>query len=455
MPLASNAVMQSVRSFFTDELWSSSVPGKRASVRDWGRFVTIVVHGFNHNRCPIRAAALCYNTLLALVPLMVVILGVSKAMLATREDKLFDYCMEAIGKVAPQIDQATEEQQQEMRKTLSDALGAVNAGALGLVGSAMLIVTSVSLFSTIERALNDIWGVQRGRSPMMKVVFYWTALTLGSILIFVAIGITGTLKVPAVVGFLEQHGVLNFLGGLLPLFVLWIGFFLLYLLMPNTKVELRAAILGGVVAGTLWQLNNWANVIYVSKVVSSNKLYGSLGLVPIFMLGLYISWIFVLLGAQVAYTLQNARVLAREKEDEIESPNQHSKELIAMRIMLVIARQFVRAEPPISTTEVSNRIGAPLHLINRTVQRLCDARLLVEIAGNQAMFEPARPVEQITVHDVLRAMRELDGKPQETTRDEDDALIRSIVEKVDASVQGPARSFDFRKLVDESKTRKT
>jgi membrane protein len=442
------AVLHSVRSFFTDELWPSSTPGRRASLNDWCRFVTVVVHGFNQNRCLIRAAALTYTTLLALVPLIVVILGVSKAMLATREDDLFNYLMQAVANVAPQISNAPPEQQQMLRDRFHSALDAVNAGALGLVGSAMLIVTSVSLFSTVERALNDIWGVARGRSAIMKIVFYWTTLTLGSILVFVAIGVTSTLKIPAVVGFLENHGFLEFLGHLLPLVVLWTAFSLFYLLMPNTKVDLRAAILGGILVGTLWQLNNWFNVFYVSKVVSSNKLYGSLGMIPIFMFGLYVAWIFVLLGAQVAYTFQNAKVLAKEQKEELDEPNQSSKEVIALRVMLGIARQFHRAEPPISATEISTRIGAPLHLVNRTIQRLCDAKLLVELAGNSATFEPARPIEQITTHDVLQAMRELDGKPHETTKDDDDRLIRSVVDRLGASAAAPARSFDFRKLAE-------
>ena len=448
MSVPANNAIQNLRGFFLEELWPSSRPGQRASLKDWGKFLAVVVRGFNQNRCPIRAAALSYNTLLALVPLLAVILGISKAMLATQEDKLFDICMNAIHDVAPQIAQAAQDQQEMLREKLHEALGAVNAGALGIVGSFMLIVTSVSLFSTIERALNDIWGVARGRSPVMQIVFYWTALTLGSILIFVAIGVTSTLKVPSVITFLGEHGVLKFFGHFVPYLVLWIGFFLLYQLMPNTQVDVRAAILGGIVAGTLWQLNSNLNVIYVSKVVSASKLYGSLGLIPVFLFGMYISWLIVLLGAQVAYTFQNAKVLAKEKKDEVEEPNQASKELIAMRIMLVIARQFVRAEPPVSSTDISTRLGAPLHLVNRTIQQLCDAKLLVEIAGNNAAFEPARPVEKINALDVLRAMRELDGRPHETTKDDDDNLIRGIVGRIDEGAASSAQAIDFRKLVD-------
>jgi len=447
MPIDANAVLQSARRFFTDELWPSSVPGKRAGLKDWSKFALIVIRGFNQNRCLIRAAALTYTTLLAMVPLLAVVLGVSKAILATQEDMLFEVCMDVVHKIAPQLQQAAMENQELVREKLHAALAAVSAGKLGLFGSFMLVVTSVSLFSTIERALNDIWGVPRGRSPLMKIVFYWSTLTLGSLVVFLAIGSTSIVKAPV---FLAKFKLDLFtpLLRLIPFLVLWVGFGALYRMMPNTHVDLRAALLGGIVAGTLWQLNNYLNVLYVSKVVSTNKLYGSLGMVPIFMLGLYIAWVFVLLGAQVAYTFQNAKVLAREQREESETTNQSSKELIALRCMLIIARQFLHADPPMTSTEISTRIGAPLHIVNQIVQRLCDARLLVEIAGNSATFEPARPVEMITAYDVLRAMRELDGKPQETNPDEDDRLIRKVVERVESGTASPAKSVDFRALAE-------
>lgn len=440
---------QKVREFFMAELWPSSVPGRRTSLQDWLKFGRIVVSGFIQNRCWVRAAALSYTTILALVPLFAVVLGVSTAMLKTNDDAVFDYLMKAVSNVAPQVAQAPLEEQEQMRTTFKSALGKVSAGTLGIVGSFMLILTSVSLFSTIERALNDIWGVSKGRSPVMKVVFYWTTLTLGSILVFVAIGVTGSLKVPGVVRFLEEHGFLRMLGSLLPYLILWVGFTLLYLLMPNTRVNLRAAMLGGIVAGTLWQLNNSFNALYVSKVISANKLYGSLGLVPVFLFGLYISWLIVLLGAQVAYTFHNARVLAREKDEESEIPNERSKEHIALRVMLVIARQFHRAESPLTTTDISNQIGVPLNLVNRFVNLLTDAHLLVEIAGGNASYEPARPIEKITVLDVLTAVRECDGKEQDTTQDGDHRLIREIEDRLSERLKDPARSVSFRTLVEE------
>lgn len=444
-----------VRGFFTEQLWPGTRPGRRAGLKDWGKFFVVLGRGFVQNRCWVRAAALSYTTILALVPLLAVVLSVSTAMLKTNDDAVFDYLMKAVSNVVPQITQAPIEEQERMRTTFKEALGKISAGTLGVVGSFLLILTSVSLFSTIERALNDIWGVSKGRSPVMKVVFYWTALTLGSILIFLAIGVTGTLKVPTVVGFLEDHGVLRVLGSLVPYFVLWFGFSMLYVLMPNTRVNLRAAILGGVVAGTLWQLNNNFNALYVSKIVSANKLYGSLGLIPVFLFGLYISWLIVLLGAQVAYTFENAKVLAKEKDEEIEPPNQVSKEHIALRVVLMISRQFLDGKEPLSSSEISTRIGVPLNLVNQIMQRLCDARLLIEVVGETANYEPARPPEKITVADVLHAMRELDGKPQETTKDEDDELVSSVFHKVEKSADEPAQSFDFRKLAESNGGKKS
>jgi membrane protein len=222
--------------------------------------------------------------------------------------------------------------------------------------------------------------------------------------------------------------------------------------MPNTRVDLRSALLGGIAAGTLWQLNNQLNVIYVSKVVSANKLYGSLGLIPVFLFGLYISWLILLLGAQVAYTFQNAHVLARNTSEEDESPNQLSKEKVALRVMLLIARRFVRAEPALSASELSDQTGAPLNLVNQIIQPLCAARLVVETGGEGVTFLPARPLDQVTAYDILRALRELDGKAQETTRDDDEQRVRAMTEKISAGEEDVARKFDFGKLAVEKES---
>src|ERR1051325_2127628 len=130
MPAEGKAAARAVRAFFTEELWPSSRPGHRASFKDWRQFFVVVSRGFVQNRCWVRAAALSYTSILALVPLLALVLGISTAMLKTKEDAVFDSLMKGLSNVVPQISQAPAEEQEKMRTTFKGMLGEVNAGAL-------------------------------------------------------------------------------------------------------------------------------------------------------------------------------------------------------------------------------------------------------------------------------------------------------------------------------------
>jgi len=294
------------------------------------------------------------------------------------------------------------------------------SGALGVTGSVLLIFAAISMLSRIEATFNDIWGVARGRSWFMRIVLYWGVLTLAPILLILALGLaTGphleaTRKLVStlpVVGSFFFH----FSFQLLPIAVLCLTFAAFYMLMPNTRVDWRAALVGGLVSGLLFHLNNMFSVLYVSRVVSNSKIYGSLGLVPVFMIGLYFSWLILLLGAQVAYAFQNRTTYSEEKQ--VENINQRGREFVALRLMTLIGQRYMRGDVPVGVAEMAEELGVPTRLIQQIMHTLSTARLAVETAGPEMAYLPARPMEQITCHDILEAMRSTQGQ-ELATRDE-------------------------------------
>src|SRR4029077_16392900 len=134
-----------------------------------------------------------------------------------------------------------------------------------------------------------------------RVVYYWAGVTLGPIFLILAIGITGSNSVASVLGHLPGCFLARAFWRVLPLVILATGLTLLYLTMPNIYLPLSAAVGGGLTAGTLLQLNNVASALYFSQVLHYSKVYGSLGAIPVMMVGLYLSWMIVLYGAEVAH----------------------------------------------------------------------------------------------------------------------------------------------------------
>lgn len=430
---------------------------------NWHKFLhfwVLVWQSFTRNRCPVRAAALAYVTVLALIPMLAVAMSISSALLKQEgEDQIDQFIAKLVASVVPpdtistnrtdtaagttdlpaptnypfalaSTNGATDpsllpalsdtEQTVKARRAIArqihEFIQNTRSGALGVTGSILLIFAAISLLSRIEDTFNDIWGVVRGRNWFMRIVLYWGVISLAPILLIVALGLaTG----PHWEGPRRLLTTMPFAGSLifrfLPVVVLCLAFSVFYALMPNTKVHWRAALAGGLAGGLLFHLNNVVSVLYVSRVVSNSKIYGSLGLVPVFMVGLYFSWLILLFGAQVAYAYQNRATYFEEKQ--VEHINQRGREFIALRLMTFVGQRFLRGELPPRAVEVAEALAIPTRLVQQVMRTLSAARLMTETSGAEPGYLPARPLEHVTCHDVLLAMRASQGH-ELATRDE-------------------------------------
>lgn len=393
-------------------------------VRKFVHFCVLLARNFLRNRCPVRASALAYTTLLALVPLLAVAVSVSSLFLT--EDRAGKMVDDSIGyvvnQVAPQLglipkdtDQISQDARQKTAERIKEFIANLNAGTLGVTGTLALVFVAISLLATIEAAFNDIWGVERGRTWMTRIVHYWAAITFGPFLILAAILMVSA-QFQAVQHSAETLGWIGrFALKLAPLMMLSLAFMLFYQTMPNTKVQWQASLIGGVVGGLLWHLNGQFNIFFASRVVTTSKLYGSLSVLPVLLIGLYFSWLILLFGAQVAYAFQNLESYLQERAAE--GVNQRGREFIAFRLMTAIGIRFQNGLPPSSMNRLSADLSIPTRLVHEVLHVLLGARLVVEVADRENAYAPARPLDQITCHDILQAMRASQGQ-ELPTRDE-------------------------------------
>jgi membrane protein len=448
-------------------------------VSKWQRFVhfwILVWRSFVRNRCPIRASALAYATLLALIPMLAVAMSITSSFLKQEgEDRIDQFIEKFVASVTPPATIGTNstasvsrEQPDEddgvstatagtnrtsalqshslnetntagriaaaslahddrviaARKSISRKINRyiqnTRSGTLGVTGSVLLIFAAISMLSRIEATFNDIWGATRGRSWFMRIVLYWGVLSLVPLLVVVALGLATGPHLESTRQFVSTFPLVgsllfNFGFQILPVAVLCLTFGAFYMLMPNAKVHWDAAIVGGFVAGMLFHVNNMINVLYVSRVVSNSKIYGSLGLVPVFMIGLYFSWLILLFGGQVAYAFQNRASYLEEKQ--VENINQRGREFIALRLMTVVGQRYLRGEPPCTISEMATDLCVPTRLVRQIMLTLGAARLVIEATGPETAYVPARLMETITCHDILQAMRATHGQ-ELATRDE-------------------------------------
>ena len=427
-------------------------------------FWVLVVKSFRRNRCPIRASALSYTTLLALIPILAVAISITSSLLKRKgEQQIYQVVDSFVSRVVPPAeetnntpqaisppDQSTAGTQSSVRtnsaasaqnsvtnitassasdtntvssnlrsgdeevrltaaqkKVASQIYGFVQnarSGAIAGVGMLVLVYAAIRMLTQVETTFNDIWGVTRGRSWWMRIVIYWTVITLGPLLLAGALALASGPHLHSTQKFLmKMPGVGALTFKLLPLILLWLTFTLFYKAVPNIKVRWNAALVGGLVGGTAWQVNNWLGFLYVSRVVTYSKMYGGLGMVPVFMLGLYFSWLILLFGAQVAYAFQNRALYLQERIAE--NVNQRGREFVALRLMTCIGQRFQRGLCPATGQQMSEELCIPSRLVQQVLQTLMGAQLVIEIAGAEPGYSPGRPLERINAHHILEAMR--------------------------------------------------
>jgi membrane protein len=434
--------------------------GEFSRLERFAHFWALAIGSFVRNRCPARAAALSYTSLLALIPLLAIAISVTSSLLKGEgEEKIYQVIDKLVADIMPPpatlnttnvsldigpdfsvalkpansgsagtftnavtgtsavaatatnspvaaVDDNTRviDAQKQVAKEIHQFIQNTRSKTLGLIGMLLLVYVAITMLANIEGTFNDIWGVTRGRSWLLRIVLYWATITLGPLLLIVAFGLSGGSQMQAAREFISHT---PFVGDLvfkiLPLVVLWLAFALFYQVVPNTKVRPSAALVGGFVAGSLWHLNNVFGFLYVSRVVSNSQIYGRLGLVPVFMAGLYFSWLILLFGAQVSYAFQNRKVYLQDKLAE--NVNQRGREFIALRLMTGIGQRFQRGLPPATTQEISTELGIPSRLAQQILQTLLAARLVTETGGAEGAYVPARPLESINAHQILHALR--------------------------------------------------
>ncbi len=446
------------------------VPWFQHFLHFWG----LVVRSYLRNRCPVRAAALAYASLLALVPMLALVLSVTTAILKTQGDKpirafvdkIVDYATpyvgpaagmaaadDGTGRLARTEAEVTQAREQAVAK-INEFIDRAKSGTVGATSAIALLFVAISMLARIETTFNDIWGVARGRSWYMRTVLYWAAITLGPVVLISALGLASAnhfhFSAGGRLAFLNDtmHIVLvrELLSGVLPALVLCLAFAMVYLLLPNTKVKFSAALAGGLTAGVLWHLNNKLGVIFVSRFTSNNAIYGSLSMVPVFMIGMYFGWLILLFGAQVAYACQNRRTYLQERQAD--SVHQSGREFAALRLLTCVALRFQRGERPPTLTQLAEATGVPSRLTGQLLQALVAQKLAVETSDGETAYVPARPLKQITAHDVLAALRG-QGMDLATRADPARALVQGEYARIAGAEQSVAGDITLQALVDK------
>jgi YihY family inner membrane protein len=357
------------------------------------------------NRATQVAAALSYQTIFGIVPLAIVVLMVF-AWINSVSNLGFSVKSLLLEQAFFNIPYPTDNPAvhitlaDKIDDILKNALANINTGSITIVGVVFVIWAAIALLITIEAAFNTIWHVPEERSLARRIINYWTMLTLGPMLIGAGIYAStqygGELNV----------SMLSRIAPVLTYLTAFIAFFCLYYLMPNVKVKARAAMWGSAVATVAWTIARWGFAVYVTKGIPYWKIYGVMGLIPLAVFWIYLSWLIVLFGLELTYTTQNLKSI-EDAEAEAAARQEAgfiANEMTIINVMGYIAHEFAQRRGPVEVQTICREFKIPAEFTNVLLGHLVNKGLLLKTAEPHVGFVLAAEPANIKLSDISVAI---------------------------------------------------
>jgi membrane protein len=368
------------------------------------RVVLLALRGFNEDKCSLRASALTFYSLLSIVPVFAMAFGVAKGF---GLEKLLE--KQLLDKIPIQNEVATNIVNFS-RSLLENTKGGVVAG----VGVALLFWTVIKVLGNIEQSFNDIWGIKKMRAMGRRFTDYLSVMLICPILLIAASSSTVFLTAQAklitqrvaLLGALSP--LIHLFLGLLPYTVMWVVFIFIYMFIPNTKVNFKSALLAGIVAGSIYQIMQWTYVNFQVGVAKFNAIYGSFAALPLFLVWLQMSWRIVLLGAEISFAHQN--VDTYEFEPDCLNVSRSFKNLVALRIVNQLAKNFSKAAKPMTAQEVSHQLEVPVRLVRDIIYELAETNILIPVTDNENRVPAYQPAVDTDFLSIKYVVDKLEGR---------------------------------------------
>ena len=407
----------------------------KAALRSSVRVLVIMVQEFFNTNISLRASALTFTIILSMVPLLAMSTAILKGLgsgdqLKTVAYRLIDQLdpeqnstKPVTGTAVPvpntsdttnEANAADESTQQEQTPSLSSHLhNAVdtifnyvdntNFAALGAFGIFGLLIAVILVFSSVEEAMNAIWHTRRGRSLFRKIMDYLALLILLPISINIAIAGEAILGSPRIMGYIStvipSVWVVQMLFKLLPFLFITLSLMMMYLFFPHVRVKTLPAFCGAVFASIFWFLVQRVYIVLQVGVSKYNAIYGSFATVPLVLIWIQLGWTFILLGAVLAYAIQN--------RNHYRLPGTASKPQQALQrafdVLLSVYNNFALAESTTSEQLLANCPSENKVDLDRTVELLTQGGLLHRMNENgSAQLMPSLPAEKLSASAVVR-----------------------------------------------------
>jgi membrane protein len=421
-------------------LWSNAanLPGWQRWLQPPVRLLHALVRDFNSGTLSLQAMSLVYTTLLSLVPLLAVSFSVLKGFgVHNQLEPMLLQALHPLGSGA-----------QEIVERLIGFVDNTNVRVLGAVGLAVLLYSVVSLISKIEQVFNLTWHIDRQRPIAERFSRYLSVLLVGPVLLFSAVAASASLRsnvfVQQVVDIEPLGFLLHTAERALPFVLITLAFTFAYSFVPNTRVRLVPALVGAVVAGVLWLA---AGSLFADFMAGSTRyaaIYSGLAILILFMIWVYIAWLVVLIGANIAFYIQYPEYLASRKRT-LRLSNR-LRERVAMQLMVRVVDRHFRGAEGATEDELAHDLGMPLVNVRNLIDLLREGGFLVATDGEPPRLVPAQAPERVRVRDLLRHVRRYGEDPAAVTSLPQDAPVGALEETIQEALDQALGDLSLKEL---------
>lgn len=385
---------------FQQTVWQSPLDTMSASRRrliSGLRIIHLIICDLMSGMITLRAMGLVYTTILAFVPLLAVSFSVLKGFgVHNQIEPMLLTFFQPMGAKGVEI-----------TERIIEFVDNTKAGVLGSLGLALLIYTVVSLLQKIEHAFNYTWRVAHLRPFGQRLSDYLAVLVIGPVLLFTAMGITASISSISLIQEVLEFGAIGsmvrLLGHLIPYLLVIGAFTFVYVFVPNTKVNIKSALVGAIVAGILWETASWAFAVFVVNSTKYTAIYSAFATLIIFFIWLYVNWLILLIGCSIVFYHQKPAY--RRLGSRIVRFSNRLREIMTINIMVLIGRHYHAHQPPWSIESLSEHMGVNAEVCKLLVDRLVKAELLTATSSTPVTYLPAYDPAVMLLTEIMTAVR--------------------------------------------------
>ena len=432
--------------YLRNEIWRvriKEVPRGKSFLLRTLRIFLLALRGFHEDKCQLRASALTFYSLLSVVPVIALAFAISKGFGLQKNLELF-------------LTNELEGQQEVLKWVIQFAnalLANTKGGVIAGFGVLTLLWAVISLLNNVETAFNDIWYLKKGRGFATKLSNYLSLMLICPVLLISSSSLTVfiTSQMTLITEKISLLGKISplifFLLKLSPYFFIWVLFTFMYIVIPNKRVSFKGGLFGGIIAGTIFQLVQKAYIYFQIGVSKYNAIYGGFAALPLLLAWLQLSWLIVLLGAEISFAVHN------EEDYEFESDSQkisyYYKKLLALWIVELCVKNFCQGEKPADIHVITHALGAPIRLIRELLFDLVEARVLSVVKQNDdsnSYYQPAQDVGNLTIKKVLDLLDRKGNGSIPFVKDHELEKISNALESLDHVVAVSSKNIPLKNL---------